>query len=71
MKYRVRIKPSAEKDVRRLPDAILRRVHAAILRLAEDPTLAAAASWKVPRAGIGCASGTTGFFTLLTTKLLP
>lgn len=37
MRYRLRLKPSAEKEMRRLPAQILRRVHLRILRLGEDP----------------------------------
>lgn len=37
MSYRLRIKPSAEKDMLKLPDAILRRVHPRIQQLTEDP----------------------------------
>lgn len=37
MNYLLRIKPSAEKEMRRLPDEVLWRVHAGILRLAENP----------------------------------
>ena len=37
MTYRIVIKPSARKEMSRLPADVLRRVDAAILALAEDP----------------------------------
>lgn len=53
MTYRVRIKPSAEKEIRALPDAIRRRVHQAITRLFNEPRpqgvikLLAADGWRI------------------------
>jgi mRNA interferase RelE/StbE len=37
LSYRLRVKASAQKELDRLPDAILRRVDKVILNLAEDP----------------------------------
>ena len=37
MKYEIKIKPSAEREIRDLPDSILRRVHARIESLADNP----------------------------------
>ena len=37
MPYRIEIKRSAVKEIRRLPDTVLRRVTGAIGSLAEDP----------------------------------
>jgi len=35
--YRVRIKRSAEKEIRSLPEAVRRRIHRTILRLSTEP----------------------------------
>lgn len=37
MKYEIRTKASAEKEIRDLPDSVLRRVHARIEMLADNP----------------------------------
>lgn len=37
MKYEIRTKASAEREIRDLPDSVLRRVHAKIESLAENP----------------------------------
>lgn len=37
MRYRLAIKPAATKELERLDDPLLRRIDAAILKLAENP----------------------------------
>jgi mRNA interferase RelE/StbE len=37
VKYRLRIEPSAEKDMRKLPPPTLKRVHSAIMSLGSNP----------------------------------